>query len=383
MKLVYASVACCAAAIGFSQDPLRNEKAAVEADPRSSVAHFRLAEAYLLEKRLQPAANEFRESLSGDLTPRWTKVWAHINLAKIFTAAGDCARAATEYDLAYSTDDDAFGAQHEVEEYLRLHTVRPAAKLPDLAGESELPAGVHRAGPDVVAPVARERTQPAYSEAARLAGLEGTVLLEVTVAADGSATTVRVTRPLGLGLDANAMDAVRQWRFTPGLYRGRPSATLTEVAVDFRLPARPSRWHLVGVTFFTPTGVSDPAFAKAELPAGPGVARADIDDAMIANAVGRSMGATISFDVDETGAPLHVQVRKSSGPVWGTAAVALAQSWRFKPAEKDGMAVSVPVRVDLVWGERNLTQSPLPVLQGLTRLEPQRAANVACGTVAQ
>jgi len=96
---------------------------------------------------------------------------------------------------------------------------------------SELPPGVHRPGPDVIPPVLVTRTQPEYSEAARLAGLEGTVLLEAVIDEDGSATVVRVARPLGLDLDEKAIDAVRVWHFKPGLYRALPAPILTDDAV--------------------------------------------------------------------------------------------------------------------------------------------------------
>jgi hypothetical protein len=56
----------------------------------------------------------FREALTGDPTPEWTEVWAHINLGKIFDITGECERAVNEFDLALYTDDDAFDPQREV-----------------------------------------------------------------------------------------------------------------------------------------------------------------------------------------------------------------------------------------------------------------------------
>jgi hypothetical protein len=81
--------------------------------------------------------------------------------------------------------------------------------------------------------------------------------LKTVITLDGSATGIRVTRPLALGLDEQAIKAVRRWRFTPGLFQGRPAPVLTDVAVDFFLPSRQSRWHLVGVAFHPPDGASD------------------------------------------------------------------------------------------------------------------------------
>jgi protein TonB len=58
--------------------------------------------------------------------------------------------------------------------------------------------------------------QPGYTEEARKAKLQGKLLLQVLVGADGRAMRVRVVQGLGLGLDETAVAAVRAWRFSPG-----------------------------------------------------------------------------------------------------------------------------------------------------------------------
>ena len=76
---------------------------------------------------------------------------------------------------------------------------------------------------------------PDYTDQARRAGLEGEVLLEMVVTAEGLVTDVRVLRRLGSGLDERAIAAVQQWKFSPALRHGVPVAVLVEVAVEFRL----------------------------------------------------------------------------------------------------------------------------------------------------
>ena len=76
---------------------------------------------------------------------------------------------------------------------------------------------------------------PDYTEQARRAGLEGEVLLELVVGPDGGVSNVRVLRPLGAGLDEQAVAAVRQWRFAPARRLGTAVAVIVEVAVEFRL----------------------------------------------------------------------------------------------------------------------------------------------------
>ena len=59
------------------------------------------------------------KSLAGDLDPKWTEVWSHINLGKIFDITGQRERAVNEYNLAIRTKDDTQGAQEEAGKYLK------------------------------------------------------------------------------------------------------------------------------------------------------------------------------------------------------------------------------------------------------------------------
>lgn len=77
---------------------------------------------------------------------------------------------------------------------------------------------------------------PAYSEDARKAKWQGTVVLQVIITADGRATNIQVVKGPGLGLEDKAIEAVQNWRFKPALGpNGKPVATLTPIEVTFRL----------------------------------------------------------------------------------------------------------------------------------------------------
>jgi periplasmic protein TonB len=95
--------------------------------------------------------------------------------------------------------------------------------------------GAYRIGGDVSAPVLVNKVEPEYSEEARKAKYSGTVLLSIIVDANGLPRNVHVIRPLGLGLDEKAIEAVMKWRFRPGMKGGRPVATQAQVEVNFRL----------------------------------------------------------------------------------------------------------------------------------------------------
>jgi predicted negative regulator of RcsB-dependent stress response len=83
------------------------------------MAHYRVAEVFFLQHNWQSATNEFREVLNGDLDPKWTEVWAHIYLGKVFDITGQRERAVNEYTQAQRTRDNTQGAQDEVAKCLR------------------------------------------------------------------------------------------------------------------------------------------------------------------------------------------------------------------------------------------------------------------------
>ncbi len=95
--------------------------------------------------------------------------------------------------------------------------------------------GVFRVGGGVSAPVLLYKKEPEYSEEARKAKYQGTVLLYIEVDPSGRATNIRVARSLGLGLDEKAIEAVKQWKFKPGYKDGRPVTVAATIEVNFRL----------------------------------------------------------------------------------------------------------------------------------------------------
>ena len=100
-------------------DALKEYQKALETTKNSSLAHYRIAEVYFLENNYQQAANDFREALNGDLIPKWTEVWAHINLGEIFDITGQRDRAVNEYNLAVRTKDNTQNAQEVAAKYLK------------------------------------------------------------------------------------------------------------------------------------------------------------------------------------------------------------------------------------------------------------------------
>ena len=92
-----------------------------------------------------------------------------------------------------------------------------------------------RIGGGVSPPRLTYKVEPEYSEEARKAKYQGTVVLAIQVWEDGRAHNIRVIRSLGLGLDEQAIEAVQQWKFVPGKKDGIPVKVRANVEVNFRL----------------------------------------------------------------------------------------------------------------------------------------------------
>lgn len=101
------------------QEALKEYQKALEVNRNSSLGHYRVAEIFFLQNNYQAAANEFREVLNGDLEPKWTEVWTHINLGKIFDVTGQRERAVSEYNQAIRTKDNTQGAMEEAAKYVK------------------------------------------------------------------------------------------------------------------------------------------------------------------------------------------------------------------------------------------------------------------------
>lgn len=84
-------------------------------------------------------------------------------------------------------------------------------------------------------PRIRSKVEPEYSEEARKGKLQGSLQLTLVVDATGAPTQIAVLRPLGMGLDEKAIEAVSQWRFTPAQKSGTAVPVITQVEMTFHL----------------------------------------------------------------------------------------------------------------------------------------------------
>ena len=227
-------------------------------------------------------------------------------------------------------------------------------------------------------PTLVEATTPEYSEEALRAELEGIVMVSAVVGADGYAHDLRIARPLGLGLDEKALEAVRMWRVNPAAVKGVAAPMPARIPVPFLLPSKSSRWHLVRADFKTPEGGERAQFLSTNYPTGAGISTDSYEQGSLVVAMGRQSTTTVSFDIDAQGVPSNFVVEEQSEKVWGKEAAAVVSTWRFTPAKANGAAVASRGSVMMAWGRRTLDAATLAQL-----LHEPRAGTTTAGLIGE
>jgi len=95
--------------------------------------------------------------------------------------------------------------------------------------------GLYKVGGGVSAPNLIFGPDPEFSEEARKAKYQGTVIVRLIIGADGRVRDAHIQRSLGMGLDEKALDAVHKWKFEPAKKDGQAVAVAVNVEVNFRL----------------------------------------------------------------------------------------------------------------------------------------------------
>ena len=175
------------------------------------------------------------------------------NLAILYENQVLYAKAESYYRAALEIREKSLGTEHRETILTLEHLVRLLHKLSrgdeavafeertrayrraEMATEESVDLGTVAPG-DISQPaVLLERTEPVYTDEARIANHEGSVLLRADIDSDGYARNIEVLRHLGLGLDRNAVDAVRLWRFRSARQQGRRVACRVRLEIAFRL----------------------------------------------------------------------------------------------------------------------------------------------------
>jgi TonB family protein len=95
--------------------------------------------------------------------------------------------------------------------------------------------GLYHVGGGVSNPILIYAPDPEFSDEARRAKYQGVCVVGLIVDPTGNPQRVHVVRPLGMGLDEKALEAVRQYKFKPALYKGKAVAVEVDIEVNFRI----------------------------------------------------------------------------------------------------------------------------------------------------
>jgi TonB family protein len=159
---------------------------------------------------------------------------AAVDLADILIAENRSDEAGQMLALAEKTYETALGPASFLASGI---TARRASILKLQARPAE--ASVYRVGGtgpnQVMQPRILSKVEPQYSEEARKNKLQGSISMSMVIDATGTPTQIAILRPLGMGLDEEAITAVSKWKFSPGTKNGTPVPVYTQIEITLRL----------------------------------------------------------------------------------------------------------------------------------------------------
>ena len=129
-------------------------------------------------------------------------------------------------------------------EPIRIEEPEPEIDMPQIDdvvfGIPEAPPVAEPEGPiyvggDVQPPEKLQAPQPQYTEIARKARVQGVVIVQAIIDKQGNVTNVKVLKGLSMGLDDEAVKAIKKWKFKPATLNGKPVDVYYNLTVNFRL----------------------------------------------------------------------------------------------------------------------------------------------------
>jgi len=166
------------------------------------------------------------------------------------------------------------------------------------------------------------KTEPEYSEEARRAGVNATVVLSLAVNENGEPEDVRIERGAGFGLDEQAVQCIQTWRFEPGTKDGKPFKAAIHVEVSFSLLAKGRQNQRASLTFTLPSAAARPELIKGAIPSNPDAAGAAL--------------LRVRLTVGRDGKAKNLDILETTDQDWANQAVQEMRKWRFRVAKLPG-----------------------------------------------
>jgi TonB family protein len=202
---------------------------------------------------------------------------------------------------------------------------------------------VFRPGEGVTPPVVERQFKPEYTAVALADRVEGVMTLECVVRADGIVGEAHVVKSLHPSLDVEALQALADWRFKPGMKDGKPVAVRVEIEMSFSL--QDAEQPLRG-----PAVDSPEVFTEGNGVTGPTLVR-DVKPQFTASAMRERAQGLVRMKcvVLPDGTVGDVKVTAHVHPDLDRSAVRAVRQWTFKPGTKDGVAVPVQIEVQMAF----------------------------------
>jgi len=176
--------------------------------------------------------------------------------------------------------------------------------------------GVSRSSDGNQPPRVVAKTEPEYTEEARRAGVNATILLRLVVNEGGVPEEVQVVRGAGFGLDEKAVETVQSWRFDPGTKQGQPSRTPIHVEVSFNLMDKDHQRQHASLIFTLPPDTARPELIEGVVPANPDAAA----DGLL----------RVHLTVSRDGKVENLDVIETTDQEWAKQALRKMKKWRFR-----------------------------------------------------
>lgn len=202
----------------------------------------------------------------------------------------------------------------------------PMATVPvvDRAGDP-----IRKVGGGVTMPVVIRQVSPEFSDEARAAKFNGSVLVGMIVNSQGVPENVHVIRGVGMGLDENAVLAVRQYRFRPAIEDGKPVPVLVNVEVNFQTFQPPKSAASAQIQPPQLTEKQDPVFTSA------------------AKQLRYTATSLVHITVKEDGTVVDPYVIRPADLGLDEEALRAVGHYRFKPAIRDGAPIRSEIQIEV------------------------------------
>ena len=214
-------------AVTECQKALRSKRHSIEAQSWLGMAYEQLGDQLFNKGETDRAIEAYQNALASvPEDPYW-----HEQLGIALEKKGEREAAIKECRTAAELSPLDAGLQSMYEKLIG----GPQRPVDENFRKAEMAERAEKVGGEVSAPRPIHKPDPAYSERARQAKFQGTLVMWTVVDREGNVTETTIVKPLGLGLDAKALETIRTWKFQPAMRNGTPVPVRVMIEVSFRL----------------------------------------------------------------------------------------------------------------------------------------------------